>query len=125
NHAVFSIAVIDAAGHDVSSALISALIISSYRHDRREDRTLEHIHVNLDAAVASHLPDLTFATGQLARIDLESGALTWTNAGHPCPLLIRGGRVIGQLECPPSLPWGLGSLGNRSTSTVVANEALE
>ena len=125
NDAVFNIAVVDAAGHGVPSALISALIIGSYRHDRRENRTLEHIHQNLDAVVATHLPELTFATGQLARIDLESGALTLTNAGHPCPLLIRGGRVIRQLDCPPTLPWGLGSLANPSTSIVLADEALQ
>jgi serine phosphatase RsbU (regulator of sigma subunit) len=51
--------------------------------------------------------DPTFVTGLLARIDLESGAFTWTNAGHPLPLLIRQGRVIAELRCPPTPPWGV------------------
>lgn len=122
---VFDIAVIDAMGHGVGSALIGALTVGSYRHDRREGRTLERIHANLDAAMASQFPQFAFATGQLARIDLDSGALTWTNAGHPLPMLIRAGRVIQELACPTTLPWGLGSLANGAASTTVATEALE
>jgi serine phosphatase RsbU (regulator of sigma subunit) len=44
----------------------------------------------------------------LARLDLRNGHLAWTNAGHPLPLLVRGGRVVRHLDCRPSLPWGLG-----------------
>jgi serine phosphatase RsbU (regulator of sigma subunit) len=32
---------------------------------------------------------------------------SWTNAGHPLPLLLRQGRVIGELACPPTPPWGV------------------
>ena len=46
--------------------------------------------------------------GSSRNIDVETGAMTWTNAGHPLPLLIRGGRVVGELECQPTPPWGLG-----------------
>jgi serine phosphatase RsbU (regulator of sigma subunit) len=34
--------------------------------------------------------------------------MVWVNAGHPLPLLLRGGQVVRALECPPSLPLGLG-----------------
>ncbi|MHB8671045.1 MAG: PP2C family protein-serine/threonine phosphatase [Acidimicrobiales bacterium] len=125
NDAAFNIGVIDAAGHGVASALIAALAIGSYRHDRREGRTLARIHANLDAAMASHFSQIAFATGQLARIDLDTGAMTWTNAGHPLPMLIRGGRVIRELECPPTVPWGFGSLDTSASSTNVATEPLE
>ena len=125
NDNVFNIAVVDAMGHGVASALISALVIGSYRHDRREGRSLEHIHASLDAAMGGQYPQGAFATGQLARIDLETGAMTWTNAGHPGPMLIRGGRVIRELECSPMLPWGLGALDESGAATTVASVALE
>lgn len=125
NTMVFDIALVDAMGHGVTSSLIGALTVGSYRHDRREGRTLEWIHDNLDAAMATHFPQPAFATGQLARIDLDTGAMTWTNAGHPLPMLIRGGRVVQELECPPTLPWGFGWLASGVSSTVVATEALE
>ncbi|MCU1379809.1 MAG: hypothetical protein JWN29_2792 [Acidimicrobiales bacterium] len=122
NDADFNIAVIDAMGHGVAAALIAALTVGSYRHDRREARSLEYIHASLDAAMASHFPE-AFATGQVAQVDVDTGVMTWTNAGHPCPLLLRDGQVIRQLECQPSLPWGLGALDERSVAT--ATESLE
>jgi serine phosphatase RsbU (regulator of sigma subunit) len=69
--------------------------------------------------------DLVFATGQLARIDLDIGTMTWTNAGHPLPLLIRDGQVVEQLSCPPTTPWGLGHLFEPVTPPALASVALE
>lgn len=125
NGRVLSLGVMDAMGHGVGSALISALAIGSYRHDRREGRSLEQIHTNIDTAIAAHCPPATFATGQLAQLDIVTGAMTWTNAGHPLPFLIRGGSVIGEMECRPTPPWGLGSIGERDTTPSVASESLE
>ena len=124
NDTTFDVGILDAMGHGVVSALTAALSIGSYRHDRREGRSLEHISADLDAAMANHLPD-SFATGQLARIDVDTGHLTWVNAGHPFPLLIRGGRVVGQLECTPTLPWGFGALATSASAAHVATESLE
>ncbi len=120
-----SVALIDAMGHGVGSALTSALAVGSYRHDRRESRSLEHIHVTLDEVVARDRPVFTFATGQLAEIDIDSGVMTWTNAGHPLPLLVRGGRVVGELECRPTPPWGLGVALGHAVVPEVATVALE
>jgi serine phosphatase RsbU (regulator of sigma subunit) len=125
NDGVLSVGVMDAMGHGVGSALISALAIGSYRHDRRENRSLEHIHTNLDEVIATHCPPLAFATGQLAQLDIDTGAMTWTNAGHPLPFLIRGGNVIGELDCHPTPPWGLGSTLGRNAAPTVAAESLE
>ena len=125
NDRVLSVAVIDAMGHGVGSALIAALAIGSYRHDRREGRSLEHIHAIIDEAIAAHCPPFTFATGQLAQLDIDTGTLTWTNAGHPLPLLVRGGSVIGELECRPTPPWGLGSIVEPNGTASVARESLE
>src|SRR3954453_8610032 len=125
NDAVFDLAVFDPVGHGMRSALIAALCVGSYRHDRREGNGLEHIHAALDAAMANVFTDLEFATGQLARVDLDTGQLTWTNAGHPLALLVRNGQVIKELDCPPTVPWGLGELTPPATSTIVATEALE
>jgi len=110
NERFFDVALIDAAGHGIGSALISALAIGSYRHDRREGQGLEFIHAHLDDVLAKHAQPGAFATGQLARIDLETGSMNWTNAGHPLPLLIRQGRVLTELSCPPTVPWGCGPL---------------
>ena len=122
----FDVAIIDAMGHGITSSLIASLAIGSYRHDRREGKSLPQIHANLDQVLSTHLPQPLFATGQLARVDLDTGALSWTNAGHPLPLLIRNGQVVEELACAPSLPWGLGALDLADApSATVATVALE
>lgn len=123
NGTVFELGVFDPLGHGVASALIAAMCVGSYRHDRREGQSLEQIHDHLDDAMASEFPH-AFATGQLVRIDVDTGVMTWTSAGHPAPMLIRGGQVIGPLNCPPTLPWGLGSL-TAGRDFTVATDALE
>jgi serine phosphatase RsbU (regulator of sigma subunit) len=125
NGRVLNIGVMDAMGHGVGSSLISALAIGSYRHDRREGRSLERMHLTLDDVIAAHCPPYTFATGQLAQLDVDTGALTWTNAGHPLPFLIRGGNVIRELECRPTPPWGLGATVAPNAVPTMASEALE
>ena len=107
NGSVLDFAIMDAMGHGVGSAVISALAIGRYRHDRRQGQSLIAMHSNLGETIEAHFNDLSFATGVLARIDIGTGELTWTNAGHPPPLLIRGGRVIMELECKPTAPWGI------------------
>jgi serine phosphatase RsbU (regulator of sigma subunit) len=124
NGTVLELGVFDPLGHGVASALVAALCVGSYRHDRREAQSLEQIHAQLDAAVAGTFPQ-AFATGQLARVDLDTGALTWTNAGHPLPMLIRAGQVVREVACPATLPWGLGSFDRSPAAVTVAVEDLE
>lgn len=107
NGPIFDFAIMDAMGHGVRSSIIASLAIGCYRHDRRESRSLEAMHASLTTTLEEHVERPGFASGVLARIDTETGGLTWTNAGHPLPLLIRGGKVIDQLYCRPSAPWGL------------------
>jgi serine phosphatase RsbU (regulator of sigma subunit) len=111
DHAVtgstFNVAIMDAMGHGLSSSILSSLALGSYRRDRREGQSLAIIHERIDAVVAGQFGREAFVTGQLAQLNLRSGELTWVNAGHPMPLLVRDGRVISTLFCQPSLPWGL------------------
>jgi serine phosphatase RsbU (regulator of sigma subunit) len=123
NDTSFDVGIFDPIGHGTQSALLAALCVGSYRHDRRESAGLQQVHENLDLALTKQFPDATFATGQLARVDLRDGAMTWTNAGHPGPMLVRRGQVISQLDCEPTLPWGLGSLN--SPGVAVASVSLE
>ena len=125
NETVLDLGVFDPVGHGMASALIAALNVGAYRHDRRGGQSLEQMHAHLDETMRAQFRDLSFATGQLVRVDMGSGEMTWTNAGHPLPMLLRGGKVIDELQCPPSLPWGLGGLEGSAAPTPVATAALE
>ncbi|MHB1716544.1 MAG: PP2C family protein-serine/threonine phosphatase [Acidimicrobiales bacterium] len=124
NGVELDVGVFDPLGHTVGSALLAAMCVGTYRHGRRDRLALDRVHGDLDAAVAREFPQ-AFATGQLARIDGETGAMEWTNAGHPLPLLIRNGKVIGELPCPATLPWGLGALDGVQVQVPLASEPLE
>lgn len=107
NGACFDFSVMDAMGHGVRSAVIASLAVGCYRHGRRESLSLEAMHDELASTLEAHIEKPAFATGILGRLATDSGTFTWTNAGHPLPLLVRDGRVVQEMDCPPSPPWGL------------------
>jgi serine phosphatase RsbU (regulator of sigma subunit) len=109
-------------GHGLNSAILAGLAVGCYRHDRRHGRSLPAMHQELDATIRSRYGGTGFVTGQLAQLNVETGQLHWTNAGHPLPLHIRGGQVIADMACPPTFPWGLGT---KEGEPVVASLSLE
>jgi serine phosphatase RsbU (regulator of sigma subunit) len=125
NDTLFDLGIFDPIGHGIQSALLAALCVGAYRHDRRESAGLTQMHHSLDASIAAQFPDAVFATGQLARFDLGDGEMSWTNAGHPAPMLVRQGQVIGTLDCAPTLPFGLGALAARGDTAPVTSVSLE
>ncbi len=112
DHAVnglsLDVAIMDAVGHGLGSSIVSSLAVESYRHDRREGQPLAVTHERLDKVLVDNFGGERFVTGQLAKLNVQSGHLSWINAGHPLPLHLRGDRVLATLACQPSLPWGLG-----------------
>ncbi len=101
-------AIFDAMGHGVEATMMSTLAIGAYRHARREGEAPAGAQAAIDNALSSQYGGEAFVTGALIRLSLDSGALEWTNAGHPAPLLLRDRRVVLELHCSPSLPLGLG-----------------
>ena len=104
------LAIFDGMGHGIRSAQLATLAVSAYRHARRADHHLTEIVRRIDATVAESFDGVAFLTGHVAELDTLSGRFTWVNAGHPPPLLLRGGRVVRELMVEPTLPLGLGGL---------------
>ncbi len=103
------VAIFDAVGHDLTSAVICTLTLGTYRNQRRSGADLRTTAAEIDLAVRSQLAPGSFATGQLAQLDTETGAFRWLNAGHPLPLVVRDGQVF-PLACHARPPFGLGHL---------------
>jgi hypothetical protein len=103
-------AVFDAVGHGLASSLISTLAVGAYRNARRCGKDLTSTVEAIDAAITAQFPEFRYTTAFIAELDVETGALQWINAGHPAPLLLRSGRVIGTVDCRPRVPLGLGWL---------------
>ncbi len=101
-------AVFDAMGHGLQSSQLAHMAVTSYRHARRYGADLPGILATMDEAVTAAGEGERFVTCLLARLDVTDGHLWWMTAGHPPPMLVRAGHVIGSLRGEPVLPLGLG-----------------
>lgn len=101
-------AIFDGMGNGLHSAVLTTVAVGAYRHARRAGVPLELVYPAVDEAVRQEFGDTEFVTAAMARLYLDSGRLEWAKAGHPAPLLLRRGQVIGELDCAASLPLGVG-----------------
>jgi serine phosphatase RsbU (regulator of sigma subunit) len=102
------LAIVDAMGHGLEASRMANLAVGSYRHSRRHGLGLVETFAAMDSVVAEQFGPEKFVTGQLTRLDLSTGRMSWVNAGHPRPLLWRQGELVDDLHCETSLPLGLG-----------------
>jgi hypothetical protein len=107
NGTVVDLMVLDAVGHGLPAALLAAAAVGAYRHGRRNGRDLPAIATAIDAVIASQFSGSRFATAAVARLDLDTGSLTWVNCGHPDPIVVRDRVLIRPPACPPARPLGL------------------
>jgi len=101
-------AIVDAVGHGMAAVLMSVAAINSLRNARREGSGIEAAYHDTGKVIATQFGQSNFVTAQIGSLSLDTGELTWLNAGHPLPLLVRDGTYIGELACAPSAPMGLG-----------------
>ena len=107
NPDVLHVAIIDSVGHDIESSVISHLVNGSLRNSRRNGLDLPGAYVRANEALTTVFHELTFATAAFGQLDLGSGRFSWVSAGHPPPLVIRGGKVVHEADSTPALPIGL------------------
>ncbi|HUR77901.1 MAG TPA: PP2C family protein-serine/threonine phosphatase [Acidimicrobiales bacterium] len=112
-------AIIDAVGHGLPALLLSVTTINGLRNARREKRSISDAYAAAGALLETNFGDSAYVTGQIGTLDVRSGRLSWINAGHPQPLLVRDGHARA-LACAPSWPMGLGG-----TVTEIGSEDLQ
>ncbi|MDQ6696271.1 MAG: serine/threonine-protein phosphatase [Actinomycetota bacterium] len=120
NPNVLEFTIVDAVGRGMAAVSISVLAISSLRNARREGTGLEAAYLETGKAIEDQFGQSNFVTAQVGSLNLATGELSWLNAGHPLPLLIRDGSYTGQLPCRPSRPMGL-----RGAVREIATEKLQ
>ena len=107
DHDMLHLAIFDGMGHGLPAAGVTAFALSAYRHSRRGGVQPAAMYAAIDAAVHDQYPTPRFVTALIAELDVASGRLRWISAGHPPPLLLRDGHLIGTLDVAPSPPLGL------------------
>lgn len=101
-------AIIDGMGHGIGSTMLTGLAVGAYRHARRDGARIAEVHTAVDAALTGYYGDYSFATGVIGTLATGTGRLEWSCAGHPRPLLLRDRKVVAELQCEATLPFGLG-----------------
>ncbi len=119
------VAIFDGMGHGLRSAQLAGMAVAAYRNARRGRRSLPATVQAIEAAVTETFEGGEFLTGQVADLDLDSGLLTWVNAGHPSPLLLREGRLVKTLDCEVVLPFGLHHLSPERSTVPLGTETLQ
>jgi serine phosphatase RsbU (regulator of sigma subunit) len=104
------VAIFDGMGHGLHSAQCAVFTVAAYRSARRSGLGLVEVLNSVDEALVTGLGGELFSTAIMADLDTDTGLLRWVNAGHPCPLLLRDGKLIKVLETDPHPPLGLGHL---------------
>ncbi|MDP9417886.1 MAG: serine/threonine-protein phosphatase [Actinomycetota bacterium] len=123
NGEVAHLAVFDAMGHGLGAAGLAAFAVSAYRHSRRTGQDLPQTYAAINAAVGENFGGGEgYVTGLLGQLHLGTGRFRWISAGHPAPLLLRGGRLVKTLEAAPATPLGLPFI---TSEAAVAEESLE
>lgn len=108
NGETLHVAMLDAMGHGLDAAVMATAAVGAYRHARRALVGLSEIYAFMDEVIAEQFGPERFVTAQMMQLDISTGVLHWVNAGHPSPLLIRDGDVVGQLPGSTTLPVGFG-----------------
>ena len=118
------VAIFDGMGHGLRSAQLAALSVAAYRNARRGGRSLTATASVVDDAVEAGFGSESYTTAVIAELDTGTGHLSWVNAGHPEPLLLRQGQLVRSLHVDPGLPFGLG-LGDTEHRYAVGTDQLE
>jgi sigma-B regulation protein RsbU (phosphoserine phosphatase) len=93
----------DVSGKGVPAALFMAMTKTMLKSAARLLVEPEYILADVNREIARNNPSLTFVTIFLGVLDLNTGLLTYTSAGHNPPLFIgRKGnsRLLGDAQCP-------------------------
>jgi serine phosphatase RsbU (regulator of sigma subunit) len=100
------VSITDAVGHQVAAALLATLLVGGLRNGRRKGLDLGEQARYANDSLAENAAPGQFVTGQLMRIDLQTGTAAIINAGHPFPLRLRNGRVE-EVELRIEAPFGV------------------
>lgn len=101
-------AIVDAIGHGLPAVMMSAAAINSVRNSRRSELGIAAAYESADRSITTQFGHSNYVTAILGSLDLRSGTLTWIDAGHVLPMLVRNRSYAGTLSCKPSQPLGLG-----------------
>lgn len=95
----------DVSGKGVPASLVMAVTRSLFRTVSVHEANPERILMQMNESMAQMNDSNMFVTMFVGVLDLPTGRLRYSNAGHCSPLLIDGGQTF--IDCMPNLPLGI------------------
>ncbi len=99
--------IFDGAGRGLRAGLAYTVAVAAIRAARRAGHDLPGPAVAADTALAGQFPDTRFVTAAMLELNMDTGILTYINAGHPAPLLLRAGKFVRALPGGRRMPLGV------------------
>ena len=96
----------DVSGKGVPASLVMAVTRSLFRNIAAYTQNPGHVLVALNEALSANNDTGMFVTLFIGVLELSTGHLSYSNAGHNLPLLMAGGKVS-TLECDSNIPIGV------------------
>ena len=119
SRSVAQVGVFDAIGHGLEASRMANLAVGTYRAARRRGEDLGATVRMIDEVIRREFGEWRFVTGQLATLDLDSGAFAAINAGHPNAMVYHRDGTREELRGPRSRPLGLETSGVPSVTTTL------
>lgn len=79
----------DVCGHDVSSAMVGAMLKMDFAHFSKREESPAQVFNIINRRFIEAIPDGTFITAYYGIIDKNAGTLKYTSAGHPPGIIHR------------------------------------
>ena len=83
----------DISGKGVPGAMLMSITHSLFRTLSAQCERPEHIMQALNRSISENNPDVMFITMFIGMLDMETGMVSYCNAGHNPPMLIRSGKA--------------------------------
>ncbi len=96
----------DVSGKGVPASLVMAVTRSLFRNIASYTAEPDHIVFALNEALSNNNDTIMFVTLFMGVLDLATGHISYSNAGHNAPLIVHTGRVS-QLTCDANVPVGV------------------
>jgi len=92
------IAVADVAGKGIGAAMLMSNLQAALRIRSDTSKDVDEVLQNLNADLIDRVGEGRFITCFLMSLDPQTGEVTYANAGHNPPVVVRGGKQIERLE---------------------------
>lgn len=96
----------DVSGKGIPASLVMSVVSSLFRTLSESEDSPSRIVTSLNTALSARNESLMFVTLFVGALDLVTGELLYTNAGHNAPIVIRDGHPV-LLEADANVPLGV------------------